>query len=285
MILVGIDDRPSAADALVLARWLTPAQSEELLLAWVHPYGRLPSLLEAGPEQGRVRRAIEAIAQHVRATLPRELRSELRLVPGRSAAEGLQQLADREQASLIVLGASERAGLGRIVPGSTARRLLSGSTAPVAIAPRGYDAERPGDPVLGVGYEGGRESEAALAYAADLARRIDGRLRVVAVHHPIAFSNVGAGAFPAESVGRALRRELHTQVEGAAADLETTLDVGTIFRDGDPASELGAVSRELDLLILGSRAYGPARSVLLGSVSEATIDRSSAPVVIVPRPA
>ena len=50
MILVGVDDRPTARDALVLGRWLAGALSEELLLAWVHPYDRLPSLLGEGQE-------------------------------------------------------------------------------------------------------------------------------------------------------------------------------------------------------------------------------------------
>lgn len=174
MILVGIDDRPAARDALVLGRWLASARSEELLLAWVHPYEQLPSLLGEGPEQVAVRRAIEGMAEDVRATLPIELRPEMRLVSGGSAAEGLQELAEREQASLIVLGASERSGIGRIVPGSTAVRLLSGSTVPVAVAPCEY-TERPGpEPMIGAGFDGGAEAERALEWAAALAGEVGG---------------------------------------------------------------------------------------------------------------
>lgn len=53
--------------------------------------------------------------------------------------------AERERAALVVIGASRRAGLGRVRPGGTAERLLSGSPAPVAIAPNVYAAvERSG---------------------------------------------------------------------------------------------------------------------------------------------
>ncbi len=283
MILIGVDHRPSARDALGLGRWLAAARSHEILLAWVHPYDHLPSLLNDGPEEASLRRVVESMAADVRASLPAGLRPELRLVPERSAARGLEQLAERERASLIVLGASERAGIGRIVPGSTARRLLSGSTVPVAIAPRGYTDQPEREPVIGVGFDGGPEAEHALDWAATLAGAVGGRLRLVAVNQPVAFGNVGAGAFPTESVGQALRRQLRDEVEKAVAALADGPHLETMFRNGDPAAELLGASAGLDLLVLGSRGYGPVRSVLLGSVSEATVAGSAAPVVVVPR--
>lgn len=56
-----------------------------------------------------------------------------------------------------------------------------------------------------------------------------------------------------------------------------------VLTDGHPAAELARASAELDLLALGSRGYEPVRSALLGSVSEATLAESTAPVVVVPR--
>lgn len=283
MIVIGIDDRPSARDALTLARWLAAADGEDLLLAWVHPYDRLPSLLDQGDEAQAVRAAIEAMAAEVKATLPADLRPELRLVSGRSAAEGLQRIAERERASLIVLGASERAGIGRIAPGATARRLLAGSSVPVAIAPRGYGDDLGQAPVIGVGFDGGAESHEALDWAAALARRVGGHLRLIAVHEPFAFSDVSTGAFPIESVGQALRRELRDEVEREVTRLAVSADVGAKFRDGDPAGELVAESADVDVLVMGSRGWGPVRAVLLGSVSDAVLAQSAAPVIVVPR--
>jgi nucleotide-binding universal stress UspA family protein len=223
------------------------------------------------------------MAEDVRATLPSESRPELRLASGGSPAQGLEQLGKRERAGLIVLGTSERAGIGRIVPGSTARRLLSGSTLPVAIAPRGYSDEPGREPVIGVGFDGGLEAKQALDWASAMAEDVGGRLRLVAVHAPIAFANVSAGAFPTESVGQALRRRLRDEVDQAEASLTGASDVEIVFTDGNPATELTRASTDLDLLVLGSRAYGPVRSILLGSVSEATVAGSAAPIVVVPR--
>ena len=42
------------------------------------------------------------------------------------------------------------------------------------------------------------------------------------------------------------------------------------------------VSRDLDLLVCGSRGGGPLRSVLLGSVTERLLRSAACPVVIVP---
>jgi nucleotide-binding universal stress UspA family protein len=48
--------------------------------------------------------------------------------------------------------------------------------------------------------------------------------------------------------------------------------------------ELAALDdREIDLLVCGSRGYGPVRRVLLGGVSSRLIRRAACPVVVVPR--
>ena len=56
-----------------------------------------------------------------------------------------------------------------------------------------------------------------------------------------------------------------------------------VVADGGPAEQLADASRQLDLLVVGSRRYGPLRRVLLGSVSSALIERVHCPMLIVPR--
>jgi nucleotide-binding universal stress UspA family protein len=136
--------------------------------------------------------------------------------------------------------------------------------------------------VIGVGFDGGDEAHHALQWAAAFARLTGGRLRVIAVHQPIAFGSVGIGTFPTESVLQALHRELQGKAEEAVARLEGVAAEARMT-DGDPAASLAAESDDLDLLVLGSRGYGPLRSVLVGSVSEATVAESRSPVLIVPR--
>jgi nucleotide-binding universal stress UspA family protein len=261
---------------------LAELRSADISLVWVHPYERLPSLLDDDEDAARVRESVAAMASVVKATLPADLRPELELLSGNSPSQGLQQLAERDALSMIVLGPSERSGMGRISPGSTAVRLLSGSSAPVAIAPRGYTPPTATKPLIGVGFDGSVEAQQALDWAANLARHAEGRLRVIAVHQPFALGGAAVGAFPTESVSQVLHRELRSETEEAVAGLDgVTAEV--VMADGDPATVLAGESATLDLLVLGSRAYGPVRSVLMGTVSEATVAVAESPVVIVPR--
>ena len=53
--------------------------------------------------------------------------------------------------------------------------------------------------------------------------------------------------------------------------------------DGDPTDALIGESETLDLLVAGSRGYGPVRAVLLGGVSRALVRDAACPVVVSPR--
>ena len=50
-----------------------------------------------------------------------------------------------------------------------------------------------------------------------------------------------------------------------------------------PVTALEQLSHDVDLLVCGSRGYGPLGSVLLGGVSRRLIHRAACPVIVVPR--
>lgn len=91
--------------------------------------------------------------------------------------------------------------------------------------------------------------------------------------------------FPAEAVAERHRRaeiELDRAVRSVAKRLEAK---GELVR-GTPEHVLAEqADRGVDLLVTGSRGYGPLRRVLVGSVSIALMRSASCPVMVVPRTA
>lgn len=67
--------------------------------------------------------------------------------------------------------------------------------------------------------------------------------------------------------------------------LDADIDAGQKLLDGDAQQLLARESGDLDLLVVGSRGYGPRRAVLLGSVSSALVRSARSPLVVVPRAA
>jgi nucleotide-binding universal stress UspA family protein len=208
----------------------------------------------------------------------------MRLVTALSPAKGLDELARDEGADVIIVGASGRSRLERVLAGTTAEALLSGAPVPVALAPRGY-AERPTPSwdVIGCGFDGSAEARAALDLAKDLAVRRRAALRLLAVHQPVPFPGVsGGGAFEHEPINHSLREALRRQLDEAASGLDQSPE--TRLLDGHAAGVLIDQSNQVDLLVVGSRGYGPVRSVVLGSVSRALAREAACPVIVVPRP-
>jgi nucleotide-binding universal stress UspA family protein len=282
-LVVGVDGSERSRDALALAtRLADPGQ--QVLLAHVHDYGRLSKLLP-GDEYEQLARAIaDSTFAMMQETLGRTGKCELRLVSSDSPAAALQAVADETGASGIVLGSSQRSEIGRVLAGGVTESVLAGAAVPVAVAPRNYADDDRGLRTIGCGFDGSPQSRLALEWAADLARRRRWHLLALAVHTPVAFGGVSTtGAIGYQSANDALRAAVDDQLTDAIGALGDGSDVSSRVVDGDAAVELAEASAELDLLVLGSRGYGPIRSVLLGSVSRALVRSAACPVVVLPR--
>ena len=80
-----------------------------------------------------------------------------------------------------------------------------------------------------------------------------------------------------------LRENAKASLDSALASMPGVPATGEML-EGDTVDELAALDdREIDLLVCGSRGYGPVRRVLLGGVSSRLIRRAACPVVVVPR--
>jgi nucleotide-binding universal stress UspA family protein len=183
-----------------------------------------------------------------------------------------------------VIGSSHRGAIGRVLAGTTAERLLHGAPCPVAVVPLGY-REREESPIrtIGVGFDGSEESQRALNAASDAARRLDADLRVIRIFDA---GMIGTPAVLAEPVRRAAVQEAETSardvVERAVAGLPDDVRAETIFMAGGATRELVSQTSGLDLLLLGSRGYGPRRAVLLGGVSHVVVREAACPVIVLP---
>jgi nucleotide-binding universal stress UspA family protein len=96
---------------------------------------------------------------------------------------------------------------------------------------------------------------------------------------------------------RSTRRDRDAFEESADADAVAVLDSAlheardtlaglaverSVIKDRHPAETLVELSRDADLLVVGSRGRGGFRHLLLGSVSHAVVLHATCPVVVIP---
>jgi len=279
-IVVGVDGRKRSKDALALAATLAERTGGDLLLVHAHGYGPLEKIVGDDGYRALVRTAFTASFYQVKEIVGERHAREMRAIPDASPAAGLQRIAESEAAQTIVVGPSRRTGLGRFRPGSVSELLLSGATVPVAVAPAGYSRRERLLARVVCAFDGSPESRLALNWAEELTRLSDADLTVYSAHYPTAFGDVGVGGlFSRESANQALRSDLERQQREALVGRSARGLVMT----GDPARTLARTTKNADLLVMGSRGYGPVRAALLGGVSQYVIRHASCPVVVCPR--
>ena len=81
-----------------------------------------------------------------------------------------------------------------------------------------------------------------------------------------------------------MRQDYQEALDRALAGLPDGVQATGELLYGEVVDELSMVGeRGADLLVCGSRGYGPVRRVLLGTVSSALVRQASVPVLVVPR--
>ena len=278
-IVVGVDGTGSGLDAVALAAQLARVTGDPLIVACVYPEGRRTGSDAA--VRGSTAKALEAASD-----LADEAGAEYRTVASSSPARGLTKLAEEEGAAMVVAGSHRSGAFGRVASGGTAERLLHGSDCPVAVAPRGY-RRRITDKLrrIGVAFVDTPDGHEAVRHAADLAARSGLPLTlfsVVAVH---ANWFVPEAVRPEEeTVPVEVRKEYQEALDRALTGLPEGMRATGELLYGDVVDELAMVGdRGVDLLVCGSRGYGPVRRVLLGTVSAGLVRQASVPVLVVPR--
>jgi nucleotide-binding universal stress UspA family protein len=269
-VVVAYDGSEQAADALALGARIAKAEGGELHLASV--------VFDGNPKTEQDR--FESLFAQAREALG-DGGFEQHPLRDVDAADALGTLAGEIEPDLLVLGSTHRGRLGQIMLGGVGERLLNSAPCPVAIAPRGYAGrDHFGAGVIGVGYDDSAESALALDAAVRLARVVGGTVRLIAVfQHDIVPGEIGG----AETGDRRPSRERLQAMLAAAAEGVEGVEVEAVIEEGDVVDELAGQAVELDLLVVGSRGYGPVRRVLLGGVSTALTRVCPCPLLVTPR--
>ena len=280
-IIVGFDSSDQGADALLLADSLRTSPESELIVVSVY---ELEPIFGETVEWREHRDAYYAAnferAAKVLGRGDFTERTSAGSVPG-----ALDQIALAEAADVIVVGSTQRGTVGRILPGSVGDRLLAGAPCAVAIAPLGYarsDHFEFGR--IGIAYDGETEARAALKEAIELALERNAELKVIGVALTLLDESLSARIGHTKGgYVEALHHYFEQLLKEAMAVIPDDLTAEALVLNGDPAREIAAQGVELDLLILGSRGYGPLRSTLLGGVARDVVTMAPCPVLVLPR--
>jgi nucleotide-binding universal stress UspA family protein len=136
-----------------------------------------------------------------------------------------------------------------------------------------------------VGVDGSDSSRAALAWAYNEAAHHGATMIVVSTWQPPAMPMTPPyGSLPPEGYISQPQRDALDLLERFVAELDARtppVDVRTAVEQGSPAEVLIELSKEADLLVVGSRGHGGFVGMLLGSVSHHLVAHSECPVVVV----
>ena len=280
-VLIGYDDTPEGEDALGLGRRISEILDARPLVATIISQPR------DGADASEFDKAVQTYCESVFAKAREHLDGldvQEKVLVNDSPAAGIYELTDWLEPTAIVIGSTRHGTSRRVQVGTVGGSLLSGVHSTVAVAPRGYVRSDARLARIGVAIDGASESRRALSAAALLAQRSNVGLRVLSVmgqpHYVLGglLSPLGP-----EEYREFKEKEWEHIQEEAVGRVPDGVPTEPLLLHGDPAETLAEATSDLDLLVLGSRGYGPVKGTLLGSVSARVMAAASCPVLVVPR--
>lgn len=278
-IVVGHDGSRGGTDALALAVTLADAWATGTAITVVGVYPYDPGYHSASETfEAKLRKQTEDALAPARAEYGDRPGLSFTVVRGSSPAQALHDMARDVDARAIVVGRSHTGALGRAFLGSATEQTLHGSSCAVAVAPVEFAEKRQPLRTIGVAYDGARDARNAVDVAAELARQTGAKLQIIRVIQAIPLWYGGAAEpFPIDAVKESAEADL-AEVREQLKDVEVD---GQIVL-GEPANALGQAAG-IDLLVVGSRGFGPVQRVVLGSTSTQLARHAELPLLIVPR--
>jgi nucleotide-binding universal stress UspA family protein len=195
------------------------------------------------------------------------------------AAPAVREIAKREDADLIIVGATRHGSVSRVLLGTTAQRVLRGAPVPVLVLRQALSLElRRVLLTTDLSPFSGGVHELGLDVLEGLAGEDRPEIRsLLVVRH--------AAEFPPQIRSDMLENGAQAELEKfLAARRERRSPVLATVRLGDPASAIATEARswDADLVVLGTHERAGPRRWLLGSVAEAALRNTDGNVLVVP---
>lgn len=189
-------------------------------------------------------------------------------------------------ASTVVVGAALHSHLEAVLLGSTALQVAAHAVCPVVVVHETPSSDATSRGPVVVGLDASERSERALAVGFEQASRRGVTLRAVACW---AWEDSGGyvpGPMLTGAWEDAQRQEerLVSELLAGWAEKYPDVHVSTRLVRARTVPTLVEESAEASLLVVGTRGRGGFDGLLLGSVSQRVLERSTCPVVVVPSP-
>jgi len=283
-VVAGSDGSDAALGA---ARWAAEfATRAGLPLTLVHAVPKLDfHFLGAGApaELGAVSDGDSVLAAAEQAVRSKHPDLEIRMIAVKDAvATALAEAVPSARLVVVGAGASDHRVLG-----GQALRIVHRAECPVVVW-RPPLAKRTGKPLpVVVGIDESDRSDRALTEAFDIARTLHAPLTVV--HMWEIGAAVGMGDLGGEgNMDWQLLKMLESQQRQRMDELVAPLaakypnaHVNKVFQDVSPAKGLADLSREAQLVVVGSHGRGKLADAILGTVSQSLVHHAECPVLVV----
>lgn len=216
---------------------------------------------------------LEREAGRIRAALP-DAQVEIALADG--SVPGVLERSSHD-ADLLVVGSHRRRHARSVLTGRLPLRIAEHAACPVVVVPDDWQP-RMGSIVVGLGDD--EASDAAVAFAAELAVDLGVELRVVHAWSPPSSS----AALPVLVIDPTELRAAHslrlTEVAGRLRDRGVV--VRESLHEGAAGFALVALAAGSALVVVGTHRTGPIGELLVGSSAATLIRDSRTPVCVVP---
>lgn len=281
-IVVGVDGSDCALHAAAWAADLAVARSVPVALVHVKP--RLDLHFVSDERAAGLHADTDGdsvLADAVKAVQTRHADAEVRTQAAKGAVANV--LADAaETARLLVIGSGEDEMLGGHVG-----RIVQRANCP-AVVWRTPTATRTGKPLpVVVGVDESEPSARALSVAFDIATALHAPLTVAhmwEIGAAVGMGDLGGAGNMDWSLLEVLESQQSQRIEELVAPLARqypNAHVSKVFRDISPAKGLIDLSREAQLVVVGSHGRGRLAGAVLGSVSQTLIHHAECSVLVV----